>query len=288
MSIATFERPQAGSRFNRNAALAMRYAVCITVAAIIVFPLVMAVVDGLKTNGQLLASPFALPKPFVWANYTDVLGSGDFWRQCGNSVFVMLATTLLVLGLASTAAFVFARFEFRSREAFFTYFSFGLLFPSTIAILPLYILIRQLGLVDTLWGIILPQVAFQLPISVLILRNFFISIPREIEDASYVDGATPLEFFWRILLPLARPGLSAVAVLTMVMSWNNFFLPLVVINTDKRWTLPLGVMQYQGQFGTDWGKVLAFVSLAMVPAIVFYLFAERQIIAGLTAGAVKG
>ena len=288
MSVATFETPRAGSRFNRNAGQALRYGVCIAVALVIIFPLVMAVVDGLKENGQLLASPFTLPDPFVWSNYTKVLESRDFWRQCANSLIVMLATTLLVLALASSAAFVFARFEFRSREMLFTYFTFGLLFPSTIAILPLYIVVRQLGLVDTLWGIILPQVAFQLPISVLILRNFFLGIPREIEDASYVDGATPLEFFWRILLPLARPGLSAVAVLTMVTSWNNFFLPLVVINTDKKWTLPLGTMQYQGQFGTDWGRVLAFVSIAMVPAIVFYLFAERQIIAGLTSGSVKG
>jgi raffinose/stachyose/melibiose transport system permease protein len=288
MSAIGMEGRQAGPGRNRSTGELARYVVCVLVGLLILFPLVMAVVDGLKTNGQLISSPFSLPDPFVWANYTDVLGSRDFWRQCGNSVFVMLATTLLVLGFASTAAFAFARFEFRSREVFFTYFSFGLLFPSTIAILPLYIVIRQLGLVDTLWGVILPQVAFALPISVLILRNFFLSIPREIEDASYVDGATPREFFLRILLPLARPGLSAVAVLTMVTSWNNFFLPLVVINTDKRWTLPLGTMQFQGQYGSDWGKVLAFVSIAMVPAIVFYLFAERQIIAGLTSGSVKG
>jgi raffinose/stachyose/melibiose transport system permease protein len=162
------------------------------------------------------------------------------------------------------------------------------LFTETIAILPLYILIRQLGLVDTLWGIILPQVAFALPFSILIMRNFFLGIPAELEDAAYVDGASPLEFFIRILLPLARPGLAAVAVLTMVTSWNKFFLPLVVLNSESRWTLPLGVMQFQGQFGTDWGRVLAFVTLALTPAVIFYLFAERQIIAGLTAGAVKG
>jgi raffinose/stachyose/melibiose transport system permease protein len=103
-----------------------------------------------------------------------------------------------------------------------------------------------------------------------------------------VDGASPFEFFVRILLPLAKPGLAAVAVLTMVTSWNKFFLPLVVLNSESLWTLPLGVMQFQGQFGTDWGRVLAFVTLALTPAVVFYLFAERQIIAGLTAGAVKG
>jgi raffinose/stachyose/melibiose transport system permease protein len=200
----------------------------------------------------------------------------------------MAGTTLLVLATASSAAFVLARLPFKGRDFVATFFTLGLLFPSTIAILPLYILVRRLGLVDTLWGIILPQVAFALPVSVLILRNFFLSVPSELEDAAYVDGASSFEFFRRILLPLARPGLSAVAVLTMVTSWNAFFLPLVVLNSDTKWTLPLGVMQFQGQFGTDYGKVLAYVSIAMVPAVVFYLFAERQIITGLTAGAIKG
>jgi raffinose/stachyose/melibiose transport system permease protein len=279
---------QATAPANRNAFQLVRYAVCTVAALIILVPIVLAIVSGLKTNAQLIARPFSVPDPFIWSNYMDVLRSHAFWRQCGNSLLVMLATTSLVLGLASSAAFVLARFSFRGREVVFTYFTLGLLFPATIAILPLYLLIRQLGLVDSLWGIILPQVAFALPFGVLIMRNFFLAVPAELEDAAYVDGATPFEFFRRILLPLARPGLAAVAVLTMVTSWNNFFLPLVVLNTDSRWTLPLGVMQFQGQFGTDWGRVLAFVSLALTPAVVFYLFAERQIIAGLTAGAVKG
>jgi raffinose/stachyose/melibiose transport system permease protein len=266
----------------------LRYAICGLAAFLVLVPIALALVGGLKTNAQLIASPFSVPEPVRWSNYTDVLRSASFWRQCWNSVFVMLATTLLVLGLASTAAFVFARMPFKGRGLLFTYFTLGLLFPATVAILPLYILVRQLGLVDTLWGVILPQVAFALPLSVLILRNFFIAIPSELEDAAYVDGASAYEFFLRILLPLARPGLAAVAVLTMVTSWNNFFLPLVVLNNEKLWTLPLGVMQFQGQFGSDWGRILAFVSLALTPAVIFYLFAERQIIAGLTAGSVKG
>lgn len=276
------------NKLDRSATKIVQYMVLSIVAFIILVPIALAFVGGLKTNGQLLAHPFAWPHPFVWSNYSNVLTGSNFWRQVGNSVLIMVATTLLVLALASTAAFIFARFVFRGREAIFTYFTLGLLFPTTVAILPLYILIRQLGLVDTMWGVILPQVAFLLPLSVLILRNFFIAIPSEIEDAAHVDGASAFEFFWRILLPLARPGLSAVAVLTMVTSWNNYFLPLVVLNSEKNYTLPLGVMQYQGQFSSDWGAILAFLSLAMVPAIVFYLFAERQIIAGLTAGAVKG
>jgi raffinose/stachyose/melibiose transport system permease protein len=275
-------------KIDKSAVRFLHYAVLLLVAFLILLPVVLAFKGGFMTNGQLMSQPFALPHPFVWSQYENVLKARNFWRQLGNSVLVMVATTLLVLALSSTAAFAFSRLSFRGRETLFTYFTLGLLFPATVAILPLYILIRQLGLVDTLWGIILPQVAFQLPLSVLILRNFFIAIPRELEDAAYVDGASTFEFYWRILMPLARPGLSAVAVLTMVLSWNNYFLPLVVLNSEDKYTLPLGVMQFQGQFLTDWGAVLAFLSLAMVPAIVFYLFAERQIIAGLTAGAVKG
>lgn len=266
----------------------VRYMVCTVLALVVLIPLVIAVLGGLKSNGQLMARPLSWPDPIVWTNYGDVLKRDQFWQQTLNSLLVMLATTFLVLGIASSAAFVFARMQFRGRDVIATYFMLGLLFPATIAILPLYIMVRRLGLLDTLWGIILPQVAFALPVSVLILRTFFRSIPNELEDAAYVDGASAFEFYIRILLPLARPGLSAVAVLTMVQSWNAFFLPLVVLNDEKKWTLPLGVMQYSGQYMTDWARVLAFVTLAMVPAVVFYLFAERQIVAGLTSGALKG
>ena len=273
---------------DRSAGKIAQYAVLTFFAVLILLPLYVAFIGGLKTNAQLLEDPFGLPKKYIWSNYTDVITGSSFWRQTGNSLLIMLATTFLVLALSSTSAFVFARFTFRGREAIFTYFTLGLLFPATVAILPLYLLIRQLGFVDTMWGIIFPQVAFLLPISVLILRNFFIAIPMELEDAAAVDGASAFEFYWRILLPLSRPGLAAVAVLTMVLSWNNYFLPLVVLNTEKRYTLPLGVMQYRGQYASDWGAILAFLSLAMIPAIIFYLFAERHIIAGLTAGSVKG
>jgi raffinose/stachyose/melibiose transport system permease protein len=273
---------------DRSAGKIAQYAILSIVALFTLLPLYVAVIGGLKSNAQLLSDPFGLPTKYKWSNYTDVITGGSFWRQTGNSMVIMLTTTFLVLALASTSAYMFARFNFRGREVIFTYFTLGLLFPASVAILPLYLLIRQLELVDTIWGVILPQVAFLLPISVLILRNFFVAIPLEIEDAAKVDGASAFQFYWRILLPLARPGLAAVAVLTMVLSWNNYFLPLVVLNSEKIYTLPLGVMQYRGQYASDWGAVLAFLSLAMVPAVIFYLVAERHIIAGLTAGSVKG
>jgi raffinose/stachyose/melibiose transport system permease protein len=200
----------------------------------------------------------------------------------------MIGTSIGVVVLASMAAFVFSRIRFRGRELAFAFMTLGLLFPIAVAILPLYLTLRQSGLVDTHWGIILPQVAFALPLNILILRGFFAAVPMELEEAAAIDGCGSVGFFWRILLPLVRPALAAVVVLTMVASWNNFFLPLIVLNTEALYTLPLGIMQFQGQYGSDWARVMAYISLSLVPTIIFYLLAERQIVAGLTAGAVKG
>jgi len=266
----------------------LRVAVCTAVALLVVVPLALAVISGFRENNQLMLQPVAWPDPFITSNYGDILGSFSFWQQILNSVIVMLLTTVLALSLSSAAAFVIARMQFRGREPLYNFFTLGLLFPLPVAILPLYLLLRQMGLVDSLWGVILPQVAFGLPFNILLLRSFFLAVPRDLEDAAYVDGASPFEFMIRILLPLVRPALAAVAVLTMVTSWNNFFLPLVVLNSESKWTLPLGVTQFQGQYVSDWAKILAYISLALVPAIAFYLIAERQLVAGLTAGSVKG
>jgi raffinose/stachyose/melibiose transport system permease protein len=266
----------------------LQYAVAGVVAFFVLIPVLMTFLNGFKQNGELQLRPFSLPTVWQWENYISILQTDAFWRMLGNSTFVMAATALGMVVLSSMPAFVFARMRFRGRDMLFNFFTLGLLFPIAVAILPLYITLRQANLVDSHWGIILPQVAFGLPGNILILRGFFAGVPQELEDAAAIDGCTPFGFFIRVLLPLMRPALAAVVVLTMVASWNNFFLPLLVLNTEQLYTLPLGIMQFQGQFGTDWARVLAFVSLSLVPTIGFYLLAERQIIAGLTAGAVKG
>ncbi|MFN8568863.1 MAG: carbohydrate ABC transporter permease [Kouleothrix sp.] len=268
--------------------LLLQYLVGAFVALVVLIPILATILNGFKTNADLLVNPFSLPETWQWGNYIGVLQSASFWRQLLNSTIVMVATATGVVVLSSMAAFVFARMEFRGRELLFNFFTLGLLFPLAVAILPLYISLRQANLIDSLWGVILPQVAFGLPGNILILRGFFGSIPRELDEAASIDGCTPVGFFVRVLLPLMRPALAAVVVLTMVASWNSFFLPLLVLNSEQLYTLPLGIQQFQGQFGTDWAKILAFISLALMPTIIFYLLAERQIVAGLTAGAVKG
>jgi raffinose/stachyose/melibiose transport system permease protein len=267
---------------------AILHATAIAVGATIVVPIGYGVLGGFKDNGQLSTNPLGLPDPWVPSNYTEILTSDTFWRQVGNSTLIALATTALVVMVSAMAAFAFARFAFRGREALFTLFASGLMFPFAVAILPLFILLRSLNLLDNPLGVILPQAAFGLPVTIVILRAFFRTIPAEIEESATLDGCGPYGFFWRILLPMSRPAIATVSVLAIVASWNNFFLPLVVFNDQSFWTLPVGVQQFQGQYATDTARVLAYVVLSMVPALAFYAVAERQLIGGLATGVTKG
>jgi raffinose/stachyose/melibiose transport system permease protein len=271
---------------------AARYAILLTVAALILMPIAFAVLGGFKDNGQLVGDPGSIiPDPWVVTNYTDVLfgqNAADFWREAANSLIVTTIAVGTTVVLASFAAFVFARFAFPGREATYTLFTLGLLFPTAVAILPLYILVRNLGLDGNFLGVALPQAAFALPLTIIILRPFFQSIPAELEDAALIDGCGPFGFFWRVLLPLARPALATVTVLAIVASWNAFLLPLIILSSADQWTLPLGVMNFSGQYTSDQARILAFTVVATMPAIIFYAFAERQLVGGLTAGAVKG
>jgi raffinose/stachyose/melibiose transport system permease protein len=271
-----------------NVGLVIQFMIALLFAAIILVPLATAVINGFKTNAELLLSPFSLPKVPQVQNYTEVLTSKAFWRMLFNSLLVMMVTMFGVISLGAMAAYVFARLQFRGRELLYNFFTLGMLFPLAVAILPLYLTIRDVGLVDTYWGLILPQVAFGLPATIVVLRGFFAQVPKEIEESAAIDGASIMRTFFFIVLPIMRPALAAVAVIGMVGSWNAFFWPLLVINTETLYTLPLGVMQFSTQYSTDYGRVLAFITISMIPALVFYLVAERQIVAGLTAGAVKG
>ncbi|MES9607325.1 ABC transporter permease subunit [Actinomadura sp. NPDC000929] len=267
---------------------ASRHTLVWVLGSFIVVPLLYAVVSGFKTTGDLTTDPVGLPSPWKTSNYTGILSSGDFWRQLGNSVMIAVATTLLTVAAAALAAFAFARYAFRGREFFFTLFAAGLMFPPAVAVLPLFVLLRSFGLLDNPLGVILPQAAFALPITIIILRSFFRTIPAELEEAAIMDGCTRFGFFWRILLPMARPALGTVSVLAIVTSWNNFFLPLLVLADPKWQTIPVGIQQFQGQYSTNYALVIAYIVLALAPAIAFYAVAERQLIGGLTAGATKG
>jgi raffinose/stachyose/melibiose transport system permease protein len=264
------------------------YIAAFLTTAFVATPILFALLGGFKDNQQLRENALGLPSPWNVENYTDVLASGTFWQQVFSSVFIALITTFIVVACSAMVAFVFARYAFRGREGLFTLFAAGMMFPFAVAVLPLFIILRTFELLNSPLGVILPQAAFGLPLTIIILRTFFRSIPGEVEEAATIDGAGPWLFFTRILLPMSRPVLATVSVLALVGSWNSFLLPLVVLQRSTWWTLPLGVTQFSGQYASDTAKVLAFVMLAMLPALVFYGFAERHLISGLTTGGTKG
>ena len=267
---------------------AWRPLLLLAVAALVLLPLAATVLGGFKTLGELRTQPLALPDSWQWQNHAGILASARFWRQLGNSALITGLTVLLTLAVSALAAFAFVRLRFALARQLLGYLLLGLLFPAATAVLPLFIRIRDLGLLDSPWGVVLPQVAFGLAAAVLMLRNAFAALPHELFEAAVLDACSPWRCFTRRVRPLSRPILATVAVITAVNSWNAYLLPLVVLNRESLYPWPLGLMAYQGEFSTDWQLVLAFVTLTLLPLVVLFLLAQRYIVAGLTAGAVKG
>ncbi|MEU3498416.1 carbohydrate ABC transporter permease [Kitasatospora cineracea] len=280
MRARTADRPQKwGNPFT--------YFVALLFIGICVAPVLYIVLGGFRTNAQISTSPAGLPGPWVVSNYLNVLKSVTFWGEFANSLVVALASTVGTVLLGLMVSFVLARYDFRFKGAMYSLFAAGLMFPLVIAITPLYIVVKDLGLVDNLLGVIVPQIAFGLPMTVIILVPFLRAIPREIEEAAAIDGTGRLGFFFRMVVPLSRPGVVTVGILAFINSWNNYVLPLYVLNSQANFTLPLGVQAFSSQYSVDTAKVLAFTSLAMLPAMAFFAAFERKIVGGLT-GAVKG
>ena len=263
------------------------YSVLIIVAGIVVIPLVMTVLGGFKTVGELRTNAFGLPYEWRWWNYTDIFFSQRYWLQMWNSMVIALLTVFLTVTCSAMAAFVFAHVRFLGSKMLLNYFLLGLLFPAATAILPLFIRVRDMGLIDTYMGVVLPQVAFGLAVSILLFRNYFRNLPRELFDAAFVDGCGYMRCFWYITLPLSRPIVATVGIISFVGSWNSYILPLILLNSREMYPWPLGLMVYQGEFATDWQLVLAFITLTIMPTVIAFFVAQRHIIAGLTAGAVK-
>jgi len=275
------------ARRNRRWGSPIVYLAALLLIGLMLGPVLYIILGGFRTNSQITVDPAGLPNPWEFGNYTGVLASDTFWRQVANSTIAAVATTVGVVVLGVMASYVLARYRFRGRGAMYALFAAGLMFPITVAITPLYILVKNLGLVNTLPGVILPQIAFGLPTTVIILVPFLQAIPKEIEEAAAIDRCSRLGFFWRMALPLSVPGLITTGILAFIGSWNSYLLPLFILNNQDTFTLPLGVQAFASEYSVDTAKVLAFTSLSMIPALVFFSVFQRRIVGGLT-GALKG
>jgi raffinose/stachyose/melibiose transport system permease protein len=283
----TLDAPVARNQRRFSLSSPLIYMVACVVAALTIVPIVFVVIGGFRSTGQIADKPYGLPHPWLISNYTDILGSSSFWRQIANSVLIACTTTGLAVGFGSMAAFALSRYAFTGRDALYSFFVLGLLFPASVAILPLYLQLRNLNLLDTPWAVALPQAAFALPVTIVILRPFMRNIPSELEDAAVIDGCTRFAFFWRILIPLSKPALITVGILAFIGSWNSYLLPLLLLSDPNQYTLPLGTAVFASAYSSDTARILAFTALSMVPALGFFVLAERRMIGGLT-GSVKG
>lgn len=258
------------------------------IAAFVIVPFYTTALGGFKEIGELRVNAFGLPASWDPVRFVEILVGPSYFRSLGNSLLIAVGTVVLSTVLASMTAFAFAHIKFFGSKYLMSYLMLGLLFPSATAILPLFIKMRDLGLLDSHLGIIIVQVAFSISFSVLLFHNFFKELPKELIDAARMDNCGYIRIYWYVTLPLCLPIIATVGVFNFVGSWNNFLLPLIALNSDAKYTWPLGIMQFQGQYGSDWPRILAFLTLSILPAIAFFLLAQRFIISGLTGGAVKG
>lgn len=257
-------------------------------AVIVVYPLLIMLASSLKSTGEIFANPLSLlPETIRFSNYAEAWNQANFGTYFRNSIFVGVVSVLLILFFGSMAAYVLARFSFPGNRAIYLLFLAGFMIPVRLAIVPLFIMMRDLRLLDTLWSLIVVYVAAGMPFTIFLMVNFFRHIPRDLEDAAVLDGAGPFQVYYQIMLPLVRPALATVGLFHFLSVWNDFFFPLIFIRSENLRTVPLGVSTFFGEYSNDWSLMFAALSISIMPVIVVYLLASKQFIAGLTSGAIK-
>jgi raffinose/stachyose/melibiose transport system permease protein len=250
-------------------------------------PIIIMVISAFKTNAQIFQSPFSLPDFTKVGNLVRVWTETDFIRYLMNSFIVTGSSIALILVLGTMAAYALARYEFRGANLILLFFLAGLTLPLKLAVIPLFIQMRDLGLLDTRFALIFIYVATGLPTTVFILTGFIRSLPNELEDAARMDGASEARIMWAIMLPLVRPAMVIAAIQNIVPIWNDFFFPLIFIQSNDLKTLPQGLTTFMGEFGTDWGVLFSGLTLSALPVIILYIALSRQFVNGMTAGAIK-
>lgn len=258
----------------------------------ILYPLLWTVFSSLKDNQQFfLGKPWDLPKlPLLWSNFSFVWEKYNFGQNFMNSLVVTVVSTIFGVLLSATTAYVIARFTFRGNGLlYYSYLSY-MMIPTFLGIIPLFFLLNDLHLTNNLFGLILVYMVTAVPFAVFVLVSFFKSLPSELEEAASIDGASHYGIFFRIMLPLAKPGLMSVAIITVLNIWNEYVFALVLINDPTKYTIPvaIAVMQGEMQYRTEWGPLFAALIISMGPTIIFYSIFQKQITGGITAGALKG
>jgi multiple sugar transport system permease protein len=277
----------AGSLGRTRALMSVRFTVVSLGALVMMLPFLYMLVTSFKPDAVVLQITPILPHPPTVKNYTDAWSSDEFGRYFLNSLIVAVATTFLAVWLSSMMAYSFARFRYRGRALLFGLLLLGLIVPTMMLLIPQFLLARQLQMLNSLWGLVFFYTGGNLALNTFLLRSFFADIPRELEEAMVVDGASPWSRYLRLILPLSRPGLATVAIFTFLASWDEYIWALTVINDPNRRTLPIGIALFQGQHETSWGLVFAASAIAIGPVLALFALFQKQFIGNLAAGALK-
>jgi ABC-type glycerol-3-phosphate transport system permease component len=275
------DRPLRLARWLPTAALAL-------LVLLTAFPFYWAVVASLTPEAVLFGDPPLWPREPILDHYRALFTERDFWTPIRNSIVVAGATTVLCVTAGALAAYALARLRFRGRDVILSFVLAVTMFPQISIVSPLYLLLRELGLINTYPGLIMPYVTFAMPLTVWLLVGFFRQLPHDLEEAALVDGATRWQSFTKVVLPLAAPGLATTAILTFIYCWNEFLFALSFTLGPERQTVPVAIALFRGQYQVPWGQVLAAAVVATAPVAAFVLLFQRRIVQGLTAGAVKG
>lgn len=258
-----------------------------------VFPVYWMVSTAFKPNDQIFTTEFIpFPNPpsldHVERVFTKGVAGHPIWQFLFNSAIVALATVLIGAVFALLAATAVSRFRFRFRTSFLILLLIVQMVPAEALLIPLFVMARRLGLADQLLGLVVLNVGLTLPFSIWMLRTFVAAVPKELEEAAWIDGASRFSTFWRVLFPLVAPGLVATSIFAFITTWNEFVIALTLINDQGKYTMPIALKFFVGQRSTDWGAIMAASTLMTIPVLIFFLLVQRRMVSGLVAGAVKG
>jgi raffinose/stachyose/melibiose transport system permease protein len=264
------------------------YAFLVAYAVIILVPMLFIVLSSFKTNAEIYNAPWKLPSHIGFFAYYDIVVNYSVYRYFINSLYYSIVTVAATVALCALGAYGMVRMKWKLAGVTKAYILLGLMVPVHSMIVPLYIMMSRIGLQNPRFSVILIYVAFSLPTSLFILMAYLAEIPRELEEAAVLDGCSLFHAFRRIIVPIMQPAVATVAIFAFLGAWNDFFVGLIFINADKYWTIQLGISKFRGAFSIRYSYLLAAVIVALLPTVIVYLFMNRRIIAGITAGAVKG
>jgi len=287
----TFEPTASGPSRKQRVRLGLAFKVGLALLLLIptLFPMFWIIVSSLKTNLETHTVPVTfLPQDWTLHAYREIFERRNFARYMTNAMVVALATTAWGVMVAAWSGYGFARYDFRFKPAIMAFVLIAQSFPRILLIIPYFQMANRLGLKDTYWGLILAYSTFIQPLCLWIMKEYFEQIPRELDEAALVDGATPYRAFWDIILPLARPALGATAIIGFLTAWNEYEFALVLTTTERVRTISVAVASFIGEFTTEWNLVMAAAAVGTLPVAIIFLFFQRQLMQGLTGGAVKG